>query len=94
MTEQEKNQLFERLNDMFDEVFDRASPPGGEQMPKQLLTQLKNRASYSASAGDTHIRLVLWWIKGWLFHFSGRGEEELYPFINEYLVVTSKSPAE
>jgi len=92
MTEQEKSQLFERLEDVFEQFQESFTEEyrGGHST---VSGHIANRYSYSIRVGDEHRRFVLWWIKGWMFQFSGEDAEELYPFIEEYLAATTKQVA-
>jgi hypothetical protein len=92
MTAQEQTQFFGRLEDIFEQFKESFSK---EHRGGHSTTQghIGNRFSYSIKIGDARRRFVVWWIKGWLFQFSGEDEEELYPFIEEYLAATTKQTA-
>ena len=89
MTDQERSLLFERLEDEFEQFKESFTQEYGGGTASSRV-HIGNRYSFSISAGTHHRHVVFWWIKGWLFQFSGEDADALDPFIERYLDATAR----
>jgi len=89
MTDEERQQLYGRLEEKCEQFKDSFAQEysGGTSSSR---VHIGNRYSCSIRVDNHYRHVVFWWIKGWLFQFSGEDAEELDPFIEEYLGATTR----
>ncbi|WP_298868358.1 hypothetical protein [uncultured Gimesia sp.] len=83
VTELEKEALFGRVQDIYDE--------GEGKSGMRQMTNMGYRMFYDSSEDDPS---YLWFMKGWLFVFRTSSEDDLEPFIMAYLKgIEAEEPA-